>query len=660
MKQILLCLAILLALNIQAQKDTTRVLKSVSVGAKGEAKMQRLSGVENGQLMGSGELKRAACCNLGESFQTNPSVDVNYSDAAIGAKQIKLLGLSGLYVQMLTENMPNLTGAATPYALNYVPGTWMRSISVSKGASSVKHGYQSITGQIDVEYIKPDEPSGLLLNMYGDSKGKAEGNIVVGRRITDKLGTEILAHYEKDILHNDHDNDLWHDSPNVQQINLTNRWKYMGENYIFHGGIGFLTEEREGGQLLDPSLSNPYRILLDNQRVDAYMKHAYILNHNHNSNIALIATFNYFDLDGTFGDTSYLNSHRNVNTQLMFEHEFNMEHSISTGLSLKSDNIDESLNLNATPVQENVGGAYAEYTFSPNYKFTAMAGIRADYSSLYGAFATPRVHVKWMPADWVTLRASAGKGYRSPHALAENHFLLASGRTLSIKSNLNMEEAWNTGISAAFTLKIVEKKYLKINFEEYYTHFLEQAVVNFDAAPRAITIDNLNGRSYSHTLQVDATYPLMDELLEATVAFRMNDVRCTYDGVLREAPLTSRFKGLVTASWKPRMGLWQVDLTLQINGGGRMPDPYTLEDGSLSWEERFPAYPMLNMQVTRNYRHFSLYVGGENLTNYRQPNPVINASNPWSNTFEPCMIWGPVHGVMAYFGIRANLLGKDR
>jgi len=658
-KVLLLCLALLPALIIQAQKDSTRVLKSVSVGAKGEAKMQRLSGVENGQLMGSGELKRAACCNLGESFVTNPSVDVNYSDAAVGAKQIKLLGLSGLYVQMLTENMPNITGAATPYALNYVPGTWMRSISVSKGASSVKHGYQSITGQIDVEYLKPDEPSGILLNMYGDSKGKTEGNIVASRRISDKLGTEILAHYEKDFAHMDQDNDLWHDSPSVEQINLSNRWKYLGENYIFHGGIGFLSEEREGGQLLNHGISNPYRVILDNQRFDAYMKHAYILNHNHNTNIALITTFNYFDLDGAFGNDHFLNSHKSINTQLMFEHEFNMEHSISTGLSFKSDDIAESLNLNTSPFEENVGGAYAQYTYSPSYKFTAMAGIRADYSSMYGAFATPRVHLKWMPKDWVTLRASLGKGYRTPHALAENHYLLASGRTLTVNP-LNMEEAWNAGISAAFTLRIVEKKYLKINFEEYYTNFLEQAVINFDADPFAITIDNLNGTSYSHTIQVDATYPIMDELLEATVAFRMNDVRCTYDGVLRETPLTSRFKGLFTTSWKPRMGLWQIDITLQINGGGRMPDPYTMADGTLSWEERFPAYPMLNMQVTRNYRHFSIYVGGENLTNYRQPNPIINAANPWSNSFEPCMIWGPVHGVMGYFGIRANLFGKDR
>lgn len=657
---ILLGLTLLVSLSLQAQNDSTRTLKSVSIRGRSEIKMQRLSGAENGQMMGLGELKRAACCNLGESFVTNPSVDVNYSDAAVGAKQIKLLGLSGLYVQMLTENMPNLTGAATPYALNYVPGTWMRSISVSKGASSVKHGFQSITGQIDVEYLKPDEPSGLLLNLFGDSKGKAEGNIVASRRLTDKLGTEVLAHYEKDFSHLDHDGDLWHDSPSIEQIHLSNRWKYMGDNYIFHGGLGFLSERREGGQILSESLATPYRVLLNNNRFDAHMKHAYIIDHGHNTNIALIATFNHFDLDGLFGAKDYLNQHNNLSTQLLFEHDFDFVHSISAGLSFKADNMNETLKGTFSSTQELVPGAYAQYTFTPTYKFTAMVGIRADYSNLYGAFATPRMHLKWMPADWVTIRGSLGKGYRVPYALAENHFLLASGRQLNINPDLNMEEAWNTGISAAFTIPVAEKKYLKINYEEYYTNFLNQAVINYDSDPLAITIDNLDGRSYSHTIQVDATYPIVDELLEATAAFRINDVRCTYDNQLREAPLTSRLKGLFTASWKPRMGLWQVDLTLQINGGSRMPDPYTLDDGSLSWAERFPAYPMLNAQITRNFRHYSIYIGGENLTNYRQPNPIINAATPWSNSFEPTMIWGPMHGIMGYFGIRANLFGKDK
>lgn len=657
-KTIILSLLFLLVTPLFAQKDTTRTLKAAVIRGK-QDNVKRLNSVENGQEIGVGEIRRAACCNLGESFVTNPSVDVNYSDAAVGAKQIKLLGLSGLYVQMLTENVPNITGAAIPYALNYAPGPWMQSISVSKGASSVKHGYQSITGQINVEYLKPDDSSGVVLNLFGSSMAKGEANVVANKRFRNGLGTELLAHYEKDFMHMDENKDLWHDAPSVEQVNLSNRWRYRGDRYIFHGGMGYLKENREGGQILVPELTNPYRVLLDNNRVDAYMKHAYIINRQHNTNVAMIASFNHFDLDGTFGSKLYYNSHNNLNASLMLEHEFSYEHAISAGLSYRGDFVEESLGGVQSPVEEQVPGIYAEYTFTPKYTFTAMLGLRADHSNRYGTFATPRLHLKYMPADWLTLRGSVGKGYRAPYALAENHFLLSSGRQVTVANDLKMEEAWNAGLSAAFVIHTVEKKYLKVNYEQYYTRFLSQVVIDYDMSATDIFLHNLDGQSYSHTVQIDATYPIVEEVLEATAAFRLNDVRCTYNGQLRQAPLVSRYKGLFTASWKPRMGLWQVDLTLQLNGNGRMPDPYTLPDGSLSWDKEFPAYPMLNAQITRNFRHWSVYVGGENLTNYRQPNPIINAADPWSNTFNPTMIWGPVHGVMGYVGLRANLFGKE-
>lgn len=658
-KTIFLSIVLLCSINMEAQ-DTTKILEAVSIRAKRNTNIQRLNSIENGDMMGKDELCRAACCNLGESFVSNPSVDVNYSDAAVGAKQIKLLGLSGLYVQMLTENIQNLTGAATPYALSYVPGPWMKSISVSKGASSVKHGYQSITGQINVEYLKPDDSSGVELNLFANSMMMTEANIIASKRITNKLSTELLTHYQKDFGHMDEDSNLWHDSPMIEQLNLSNRWKYKGKDYIFHGGIGLLAENREGGQMMNAELANPYRILLDNRHYNAYMKHAYIFDHEHNSNVALITAYNSYELNGQFGSKLYLNSHDNFLTQLMVEHEFTDVHAISAGASLRTDNMTETLYNDPTIFQETVSGLYAQYTFTPDYRFTAMMGLRADYSDLYGFFTTPRLHLKWVTTDWLTIRGAIGKGYRVPYALAENHYLLSSGRLLSVSPNLKMEEAWNGGISAAFVFKTDEKRFLKVNYEEYYTYFLNQAVINYDSDPYTIYIDNLNGTSYSHTVQVDASYPIVDEVLDVTAAFRYNDVRCTYNGVIRQAPLVSRSKGLLTASWKPRMGLWQIDLTLQINGGGRMPDPYSLEDGSLSWKETFPAYPMLNAQITRNFRHFSIYIGGENLTNYRQPNPIINAMNPWSNTFEPTMIWGPVHGIMGYIGLRASLFGKDR
>ena len=637
-----------------AQTDTTRsrTLDEVSIQQRKAEGVSRMGGAQNGTEIGQDELFRAACCNLGESFVTNPSVDVNYNDAAVGARQIKLLGLSGQYVQMLLENQPVTLGAAMPYQLGYVPGAWMKSISVSKGASSVKNGPQSITGQINVEYLKPDEEPGLLLNIYGDSRLKAEGNAMGNIHLNNHLSTEVLAHYEKDFMHMDENSDGWHDSPNLQQLHLQNRWKYQKGRYIMHAGMGYLQEEREGGQLLSFT-ANPYRVLLAARRMDAYMKHAFLLNRKHNTNMAFLANGSLYDLDGTFGPKSYADRQQSLNAQLVLEHDFNDTHNLSAGLSFNTDLMDEALStLNyQSSTLEYTPGAYAQYTYRPSYKFTAMAGLRLDHSSLYDrTYVTPRLHVKWVPTDWMTLRASSGKGYRTPHALAEHHYLLSSGRVL-VDSVTRQEEAWNSGISLAFYIPAGDRT-VTLNAEYYYTDFVNQAVVDYDSDPTRIVIADLDGRSFSHTAQIDASYDVTEDL-NILAAFRYNYVRCTYDGQLLEKPLQSRYKGLVTISWKPMLAVWQIDLTLQLNGGGRIP-AYLDADGTLVSGKEFPAYPQLNLQVTREFRHFSVYVGGENLTNYRQPDPVVNAANPWAATFDPTLVWGPVHGIMAYAGIRMN------
>ena len=656
-RYMIVCLLALYTMGVSAQQnDTVKSLEEVTIGARRSEGLTRLSGAVNGQQIGQDELFRAACCNLGESFVNNPSVDVNYSDAAVGAKQIKLLGLSGQYVQMLVEGLPMPTGAAMPYLLGQVPGAWMRSISVSKGTSSVKQGFQSITGQIDVEYLKPEEEAGVLVNLFGDSRLRAEGNAVANVHINHHLSTEILAHWEKDFGHHDDDGNGWHDSPAVRQYQLLNRWKYAKGRYIMHAGVGVMDESREGGQLLSFT-TNLYRVLVDSRRVEGYMKHAYLLNSKHNTNIALLATASDGTLGGTFGNRRYDNAQRELNAQLVLEHDFNDAHSLSSGFSMAANRMEEQLTmLPQSSVTEYTPGAYVQYTFKPSYHFTLMAGMRADrYMPSVGDsrwLFTPRMHLKWVVSDWVTLRATTGKGYRLAHPLAENHYLLASGRTLDIPFSLVPEEAWNSGIIAVCYIPAGDRN-VTVNAEYYFTDFIHQAVVDYDSNPLAISIYDLNGRSFSHTAQVDATYPISEEW-EAMVAFRLNNVMCTYGGVLKEKPLQSSYKGLATLSWKPQMGIWQVDLTFQMNGPGRMPEPYTLADGSLSWDREFPAYPQLNMQVTREFRHFSVYVGGENLTGYKQPNPIIDASNPWSNTFEPTMIWGPVHGAMAYAGIRMN------
>ena len=616
----------------------------------------RLAGAVNGIAMNKDELFKAACCNLGESFTTNPSVDVAYNDATTGARQIKLLGLSGTYVQMLTENLPNFRGAAIPYALGYVPGPWMKGIQVSKGSASVKNGYESITGQINVDYLQPEDEQQVEVNLFGDTKSRIEANADANVHLSDRWATEILLHHENIIKNHDDNGDGFYDMPGREQYNVQNRWVYKGKSYIFHGGLGALKEIRTSGQDEEHVHSDDiYRIKLHTNRYEGYMKHAFILNHEHGTNIAFMSSASMHQLNARYGNKLYDLNEKNLYGSLMFETNFSTQHNLSLGLSFNHDYLGQNEGRNkGQNEKETTPGAYAQYTYTLGTKLTAMAGVRFDHSSLYGNFFTPRFHVKYSPVDAISIRLSAGKGYRTVFGMAEYNYLLASGRNLNISKSLKQEEAWNYGLSTAFYIPMFGRT-LKLNAEYYYTDFRNQAVVDYDANKEFISIYNLIGKSYSHTFQIDASYPLLKGL-EITAAYRLNDVKCTYDygKTLKEKPLTSKYKALFTASYKTPLGLWQFDATVQLNGGGRNPEPYQLADGSRSWSPRFHSFEQVSAQITRWFRHWSIYVGGENLTGFKQKTPIYGTSNPWGSDFEPTLVWGPVEGRMFYAGVRVH------
>ena len=634
--------------SVKQLKDQTLQEVQVVTARPGTIKSR---GLMNAATITSNELTKAACCNLGESFTTNPSVDVSYSDAATGARQIKLLGLSGTYVQMMTENIPNFRGMAAPYSLGYVPGPWMQSIQVSKGASSVKNGYESITGQINIEYQKPQLTDHINANMYGNTMAKFEANADGAVHLSERWSMGLLLHYEDKYKNQDHNHDGFIDDPDTRQYNGQFRWAYFSPGYIMQAGIRMLSEKRSSGQTGGHAMAGMplYRIGIDTKRYEAFAKNAFILNSEHNTNIALILDGSIHEQDASYGMKAYDVRQKNLYASLLFETEFTQMHSLSTGISLNHDYYDETLLQDAAPQpqpalipKETTPGVYAQYTFNLDDKLVAMAGLRIDNSSFYHkAFVTPRAHLKWSPNDVFSLRGSVGKGYRTVHALAENNFLLASGRQTVIE-DLRQEEAWNYGISTSLNIPLLRKN-LQLNAEYYYTDFLHQTVIDYDSDPTKISIADLRGDSYSHTLQIDATYPFF-EGFTLTAAYRLNDVKTSYSGILMSKPLQSKYKGLITASYKTPLALWQFDATLQLNGGGRVPG-----------QQDFKAYEQLSAQVTRWFRHFSIYVGGENLTGFKQKNPIINAAEPFSSSFEPTLVWGPVSGAMGYIGIRLNL-----
>ena len=643
-------------LTIRLKVDSEQ-LNEVVVTSRRLGTTQLRGSVVQAQKMSREELFRAACCNLAESFETNPSVDVVYADASTGAKQIKLLGLSGTHVQMLTENYPNFRGTAALYGMDYIPGPWMESIQVSKGTSSVKNGYEALAGQINVEYKKPQFADMFSANLFVSEAQRYEGNVDLFLPVTDKWWTGLFVHYSNDTHQHDSNGDGFLDQPLKEQVNVMNRWQYVSDKYLSQYGIRYLHEDRTGGQSTKNN-ADPYRINLNTNRVELFTKQAYMLNPVTGANIAAILSGSYHEQRSTYDRLRYNIYQDNLYASLMYEHQFTDKHGLSAGLSLNYDGFHESLGDQKTIQEETVPGAYVEYTYNLNDKFIALAGIRADHSSHYGWFVTPRLHVKYKPVEWFHLRASIGKGFRTPHILAENNFLLASSRRMEIADQLDQEEAWNTGINATFYIPIAGKE-LTLQGEWYYTNFQKQVVIDMETDPHAVRFYNLDGKSFSHNYQIEATYPFFRGFT-LTAAWRYLDVQNDYkdragNTIRLKKPLMSDYKAFATASYQTRLKKWQFDLTGQFNGGGRMPTP---DPAQGLWEDTFGSYTVVNAQVTKYFRRWSVYLGVENLLDYQQTDPIIDAGNPRGDRFDGTMIWGPVMGRVIYGGFRWEIPKK--
>ncbi len=603
----------------------------------------------------SAELCKAACCNLSESFETNASVDVNYSDASTGAKQIQLLGLAGTYTQILTENIPSVYGLNSAFGLSYIPGPWMESIQVSKGTSSVRNGYESMAGQINVEYKKPGTAEKFFMNGFVSNAGRKEINLNSSVPVNNRLSTMIMAHGELQGNMSDHNNDGFRDEPDIKQYNLFNRWDYMTGNFTFRTGIKYLGEERIGGQF-SYQPENPdtwtkgFGIKIDTRRIEGFTKTGGVLTSDQSMTIGWIQNIARHTQESFFGLRAYNGSQNAYYSSLLYQWNPGLsKHNIDAGLSYKYDLYDEKLGSLILGKKESVPGIFTQYTYTDSAKMTFIAGIRADFHNIYGTLITPRVHMRYVIDPHLTLRASAGKGYRSGNILAENSFLLASSREIIIPDDIDIEEAWNAGISLAGSLP-AGSRMIRLSAEAFHTRFINQIITDMDADVNQVRFYNLDGRSYSNVLQVEASGELFPGF-DLLAAWRWNDVKMTIGGFLQEKPLTSRYKGLLTASWLSRLRKWQADYTLQLNGPGRIPsteanpEPYRRDN-------RFKAYTVMNTQVTRNFRKWNVYVGSENLTGFRQHSPIIAAGDPFGEYFDSGLVWGPVHGRKIYAGFR--------
>lgn len=646
-----------LVMNAAKVLDEVQIIRR-SVGTY----IDRLNPILTENITGA-ELCKAACCNLAESFETNASVDAYYSNAVTGAKQIRLLGLDGTYVQLLTENIPSLRGLATPYGLGYIPGAWMEAIQISKGTASVKNGYESIAGQINVEYLKPQTADKFFINALVNNAGKREMNAVGSAILNNNLSTLFLAHVENNAQVDDYQGDGFLDHPFLRQYNLLNRWYYGTDHFHLHVGFKALIENRTTGQIdfqrgQERDIDQPYGIGIDTDRYEGFLKMGYTLNNDRNANFGTIFSLSNHRQDAFFGIRDYSGEQLNYYMNLMFQTDiFNASNTLTTGYSLNYDDYVEYLNQNEYLRSELVQGVFTEYVYKHDDDFILQAGLRLDYHNLYGLLFTPRIHARYSFAEHTIFRVSAGKGYRTPNVLAENNHFLANSRTIIIAPDLMQEEAWNFGLNMTKYFSVGPRQ-LTANIEAYRTSFVNQIIVDLDSSVDEVSFYNLDGESFANNYQIELAYEIIRGL-DARTAFRYSDVQFSLKGgALVEKPLMSRYKGLITLSYATPLKKWQFDLTSQFNGPGRIPSTSS-NPAEYQMAESFDPYTIIHAQVTKYFKTWNLYVGVENLTNFTQEHPVLAADQPFGSYFDGSLIWGPLHGRKIYVGFRFGISREE-
>jgi outer membrane receptor for ferrienterochelin and colicins len=656
---------------ISHQLKPTSNLDEVTLEARKKSSSLSYVTTQNVTFVSSDELLKAACCNLSESFETNPSIDVNFADAVSGNKQIRMLGLTSPYILIATENIPTVRGASQAYGMSFIPGTWVESIQITKGAGSVVNGYESIAGQINAELVKPKTDDKLFVNLFAAASERVELNTHVNTQLNEKWSTGLYLH--GNILQQKHDrnDDGFLDMPLYKQYNLMNRWQYLDaeKGWIGFLNVNYLQDEKQSGQVnfnpeTDKLTTNAWGSEIFTDRFQASSKIGYVDPEIPWRSIGFQIAFSNHKQKSYYGLNTYNITQNSFYSNLIYNTIISdSRHKIKTGLNYTYDHYDETVLNQDLERTEYDFGAFFEYAFDNLEALTLTAGLRVDYNNLLGTFITPRFHARYAPWEKSALRFSFGRGKRSANIFAENQNIFSTNRAISVENSggtiygLDPEIAWNYGISFLQGFNLFGRKG-DVALDFYKTDFTNQVVVDYEN-PLEINFYNLDGKSFANSFQIEASYNPFSRF-DMKFAYKNYKVKTDYKSGSFQKPLTPEHRFFANASYKTQLeegkaSQWKFDVTYNWLGEQRFsntsnnPEAFRLGEYS-------ETVGTLNAQVTKVFSSkFEIYAGGENITNVRQNNPILGAENPFGTYFDTGFVYGPVFGSNYYAGLRYKI-----
>lgn len=636
-------------------------LDEVTVVKKKNPTQRIYSMAQNVVLISEQELLKAACCNLSESFETNPSVDVNHSDALTGSKKIEMLGLKSPYILITEENIPMVRGASQAFGLSFTPGTWVESIQVTKGMGSVVNGFESIAGQINAELKKPLNDIPLFLNGFYGFDGRVEMNAHLNEKVSEKLTTTFFLHHSRRDKVNDKNNDGFLDKPLQEQNNFLNKWQYTD---AINGVVGFfniryLDDEKIIGMNNNES-RNVWNGEISTKRFDSSFKLGYVNPNLPFQSLGLQLSYSSHDQNSLYGFRNYDINQNSFFSNIVYNSIItNTQNKIKFGLNYRSDVYDEILNRLDVGRKDTSFGSFFEYTYDNFNNLIIAAGMRYDTHNNMGSFFTPRFHIKYRPVDRFTLKASFGQGRKIANIFAENQQMFFSNRSIEIIDSepgnstygLNPEKATNYGLSLdkGFNLFGGQGNFI---IDYFKTDFDDKVIIDFEYPGIVQIYNSTDKKSYYQSFQAEIIYSI--NRFNMTTAYKNYDVQISYNDGIKSKPLQPSkifFLNIGYESQNNDGKLWKYDFTLNRVGKQRL-----MRNPRDSTSHTNP-HSLINAQVTKVFSEkFELYAGGENLLNYKQENPIIFSEDPSNSFFDASIIHGPIFGASFYAGFRFKIL----
>jgi outer membrane receptor for ferrienterochelin and colicins len=646
-------------------------LDEITVTSRKKATSRSFLTTQNTINVSSAELLKAACCNLSESFETNPSIDVNFADAVTGVRQIRMLGLTSPYTLITIENIPAIRGARQAYGLSFIPGTWVESIQITKGAGSVVNGFESIAGQINAEFVKPQTDDNLFVNAYGAVNSRIELNTHLNTKVSDKWDTGLYLHGNYLGVKNDRNEDGFLDMPLAKQLNLMNRWQYTDteKGFVSFFNVRYMKDEKQIGQTAfnpetDRGTTNAWGGEIDTQHFGFTGKLGYVFPETPYQSLGLQIAYSNHDQKSYFGLRQFDIKHESLYANALLSSIISdSRHKFKTGLNATYEDYDEAVEGLDYDRTENSIGAFFEYAYDDLENFTMTAGLRVDTHNLLGTFVTPRIHARYTPWEKAAIKASAGRGKRSANIFVENQSLFSTNRNISILNTggeiygLDPEIAWNYGVSFLQGFDLFERR-ANVSIDFYRTDFQNQVVVDWEDSKR-IRFYNLQGESFANSFQIEVDYNLFRRL-DIRAAYKFYEVKTEYLIGRLEKPLTPSHRIFANVGYETDLneqtgGHWKFDLTYNWLGEQRytstLSNPVDFRRTEFS-----PALGTANAQVTKVFSSvFEVYAGAENFTDETQENPIIDSQNPFGSNFDTTFVYGPIFGSNYYLGFRYRL-----